>query len=85
MVVHALARVYNGLVRRAVVSTEIYVQRVKADLKKYRELLVLLESGQMQLKAREGSDPWPDTTQERIAQIKRTIAIYETTLAGEEI
>ena len=37
----------------AAVSTEIYVQRVKADMKNDRELLVPLESDQMRLKWRE--------------------------------
>jgi hypothetical protein len=52
------------------VSTEIYVQRVKVGRKNDRELLVPLESGQMQLKSREGALPKMSRARSRLVAHK---------------
>jgi hypothetical protein len=65
-------------------SSDSYVERIKPELDELRALLAPLESGQMLLSSREGTGPWRDTTQARIAQLKRTIATFEAILAAEE-
>jgi hypothetical protein len=59
-----------------------YRKRIEADIEEERKALVPLESGHMQLKRREGNDPWIDFTQHWIAHHKRTIEKYEAMLAA---
>jgi len=59
-----------------------YIKRIEADLAQIRKDLEPLESGQMQLRERNGSGPWVDKTQEWIQHHKRTIATYEAILAA---
>jgi hypothetical protein len=59
---------------------EEYASRVAADLVQCRADLEPLESGWMHLGERVGDGPWVDTTQRKIDQKKRTIAIYEEIL-----
>jgi hypothetical protein len=59
-----------------------YRKRIEADIDEAKRDLAPLESGHMYLGERKGGEPWRDTTQEWIAQHKRTIAKYEAILAA---
>jgi hypothetical protein len=58
-----------------------YAREIEADIARIKGDLAPLESGQMQLREREGNGPWVDTTAQMIESHKRAIAKYERILA----
>jgi hypothetical protein len=58
-----------------------YVGELEAEIAELRDDLAPLEAGTLRLQSRTGSGPWIDTTTERIAELKKSIALYERILA----
>jgi len=55
-----------------------YIDRLKAEIAKYRSMLEPLETGRLRIGERRGSEPWRDITQARVTDLKRSIAVLQS-------
>jgi hypothetical protein len=59
-------------------SRDEWIEGLRDEVVRLREMLAPLESGEINLGERRGSEPWRDSTPAHIEHLRRTIAMLQS-------